>query len=75
MKTRIIFLFSIFAFILLFQKGDRPAMAGSAAAPKLILPQTDYAFDTVHEGESLRHPFKLQNKGSSPLDIIEVKTD
>ena len=58
-----------------FGMGDYRAFAKKPASPKLIVPETIYNFGEVHEGEKVRHHFIMKNKGGSPLEIIDVKTD
>ena len=43
--------------------------------PIAVLPENKHDFGAVHEGEEVRHDFILQNKGTAPLEIIDVKTD
>lgn len=51
------------------------AAAETPAGPKAFLTETQYHFGAVPEGEKVRHPFILQNRGTAPLTIIDVKTD
>jgi uncharacterized protein DUF1573 len=60
---------------LTFGMGDYRAFAKTPAAPKLIIPETNYEFGEVHEGEKVRHHFVMKNNGASSLEIIDVKTD
>ena len=55
------------------------ALAGSGAiafgGPLAIVPETSFDFGAVHEGEDVRHPFVIENKGDAPLVLLDVKTD
>lgn len=62
-------------FVLLFSCGVDHAKAQTHAAPEAYLPQTHFEFPAVYKGQKLQHAFPVQNKGSTPLEIIEVKTD
>ena len=43
--------------------------------PLAIVPETSFDFGAVHEGEDVRHPFVIENKGDAPLVLLDVKTD
>jgi len=63
------------ALLLSFGMKENRAFAKSPAEPKLFLPETTYEFGEIHEGEDVQHHFIMKNKGTSPLEIIDVKTD
>ena len=68
--------FILTVFILLFG----PFISGTFAKvspdePKLFSDETTFSFGEVHEGEEVRHHFLIQNTGTSPLMILDVKTD
>ena len=68
-KPSIGFIFLII-FVLL---GSRLGAAQSENTPVIHLDQTTHTFPTVFEGEQLSHSFKLINKGSADLEILDVK--
>ena len=55
--------------------GQNYAMAETTDRPGVFLPETTHDFGAVCEGDTVRHPFIVQNKGALPLNIIDVKTD
>ncbi len=55
--------------------GHDCAMAETTDAPGLFLPEATHDFGAVCEGDTVRYPFIVQNKGDLPLNIIDVKTD
>lgn len=61
--------------LLFWGTGSDRAAAEATAGPKAFLTETQYNFGAVPEGEAVRHHFILQNRGASPLSIIDVKTD
>lgn len=52
--------------------GSRLAAEQSGKTPVIHLDQTTHTFPTVFEGEQLSHSFKLINKGSADLEILDV---
>jgi len=52
--------------------GSRLGAAQSENTPVIQLDQTTHTFPTVFEGELLSHSFKLINKGSADLQILDV---
>jgi hypothetical protein len=46
----------------------------SEKLPKIYLPEIQYDFGIVKEGMVVSHTFKIVNKGSSTLDIKDIKT-
>jgi hypothetical protein len=44
------------------------------STPVAVMPETAFEFPSTIEGESLTHDFLIQNRGSAPLTIKEVKT-
>ncbi len=64
----------ILVIMVLVITGPQPE-ARTVGGPKAVLPETSFDFGSVHEGEDVRHPFVLQNKGDAPLVITDVKTD
>ena len=52
--------------------GSRLGRAQSGQTPVIHLDQTTHTFPTVFEGEQLSHSFKLINKGSADLEILDV---
>jgi len=52
-----------------------PLIAGAqGGSPAAVLPEVHYRFGTAIEGETVRHDFILQNKGSADLKIEKIKT-
>lgn len=58
------------------QRGDAVVLASSAASPaqasKVFVPEMEFTFRDVYEGEAMIHDFVIRNKGNAPLDIINV---
>ena len=52
------------------------AVADSAShnSPIAFVPEKSYEFKPVPEGTQVTHTFKIQNKGTAPLRIENVKT-
>lgn len=46
--------------------------ASSAQAAKIFVPEMEFTFREVYEGESVIHDFVIRNKGNAPLDVIKV---
>ena len=67
-KASIVLIFLIF-FVLL---ESRLGAAQSGQTPVIHLDHTTHTFPTVFEGEQLSHSFKLINKGSADLEILDV---
>lgn len=42
--------------------------------PMAVLPETQYKFQPVPDGTQINHSFKIQNKGTAPLNIQKVRT-
>ena len=64
--TALIFLI----FIVLF--GSRLLAGQSENTPVIHLDQTTHTFPTAFEGEQLSHSFKIINKGTVDLEILDV---
>lgn len=75
MGSKIISTLILIFFMLLYGQGYHPAMAETPGGPELFVPETTAEFQTVHEGATVQHSFVVHNRGSSPLDILEVRTD
>jgi len=52
--------------------GSRLFAGQSENTPVIQLDQTTHAFPTVFEGEHLSHSFKLINRGTADLEILNV---
>ncbi len=61
--------------MLLYGQGYHSARAETPGAPGLFMPETTADFQAVHEGAHVQHSFVVHNRGLSPLDILEVRTD
>jgi len=75
MRIKIFSVFLILFFIILFWYGSYHAKTGTSAAPHIYIPKEYYEFSPVIEGEEVRHDFVLLNRGTSELDLREVKPD
>lgn len=70
------FIFGIVIFLILVSPwGVDPATAQAPAAPEAYLPETHFEFSTIYKGQKAQHAFVVRNKGTAPLEIIEVRTD
>jgi len=67
-------IFAIFLFVVFTLAGPGPA-APASGGPRAVVPESSFDFGTVGEGDDVRHFFIIQNKGDTPLTIIDVKTD
>ncbi|MEN6447866.1 MAG: DUF1573 domain-containing protein [Syntrophaceae bacterium] len=47
----------------------------TAALPEIFVPEEIFTFSPVLDGQEVRHDFVVLNNGTSPLELIEVKTD
>jgi hypothetical protein len=55
-------------------QGNQGKQDGSSAAfPKAHVPEPNYEFQPVVEGENVIHDFVVQNKGTATLDITRVR--
>lgn len=52
---------------------SQPAVAEEF--PKAVFPETRYEFDGVMEGTKVTHDFIIENHGSVPLEIKNVRPD
>jgi hypothetical protein len=43
--------------------------------PRAVVAQTEYAFDPVFEGVQIKHDFVIENRGTVPLVIQNVRPD
>lgn len=53
---------------------DQPFGQSPANAPKAVVVDNAYTFDEVLEGEIVTHAFVIENQGTEPLDILNVRT-
>jgi hypothetical protein len=67
-------IFAIFLFMVVPFAGPDP-VATASGGPRAVVPESSFDFGTVCEGDDVRHLFSIQNKGDTPLTIIDVKTD
>jgi hypothetical protein len=52
--------------------GSRLFAGQSDNTPVIQLDQTTHSFPTAFEGEQLSHSFKLSNRGTADLEILDV---
>jgi hypothetical protein len=50
------------------------AAMGEANAPALVVNESEYRFENVFEGETVKHDFILYNRGGADLHIEKIKT-
>lgn len=60
---------------LLVGYGAYLAITRAAGLPEILVPEEIFTFPPVLDGQEVRHDFVVLNKGTSPLELIEVKTD
>ena len=53
---------------------DPPFGQSPANAPKAVVAQNEYTFDEVLEGEVVTYAFDIENQGTVPLDILNIRT-
>jgi hypothetical protein len=41
--------------------------------PRVVVPQMEYVFDPVFEGVQIKHDFVIENRGTAPLVIKNVR--
>ena len=75
MGTKVFSVLLILFLTLLFWHGSHPVGAEASAVPGIFLPEVHFEFPPVFDGQEVRHDFVVRNKGTSPLDIRDVKTD
>lgn len=44
------------------------------AAPVVSVPQAEYNFGTIFEGETVRHSFAFSNRGDAPLNVEKISS-
>ena len=49
------------------------AWAQDSMSPKIVIPEKNFQFEPVEQGQSIEHTFTVMNKGREPLQIIKVK--
>ena len=74
MKIKNIFFFFLLSFLILNLNSAIKAENNVNTYPSAYLPLDNYEFDTVVEGTEIDHQFIIQNKGTAPLNIENVKT-
>jgi len=62
-------------FILGLSMVHNPALGAGSADSGLFAKQPRFEFLPVFEGQTVRHEFVLQNKGTAVIKIAGVKTD
>jgi hypothetical protein len=75
MRKKLFYVLIILIFMPVIGYGLYLAKTKPIASPDAFIHEETYAFPPVMAGEEVRHDFVLRNKGSSPLDILEVKAD
>ena len=43
--------------------------------PRAVVPQLEYVFTSVFEGVQIKHDFVIENRGTAPLVIKNVRPD
>lgn len=43
--------------------------------PRVVVTQMEYVFDPVFEGTQIKHDFMIENRGTAPLVIENVRPD
>ena len=74
MKIKNIFFFFLLSFLILNLNSAIKAENNVNTYPSAYLPLDNYEFDTIVEGTEIDHQFIIQNKGTAPLNIENVKT-
>ena len=49
------------------------AWAQDSMSPQIVIPEKNFQFKPVEQGQSIEHTFTVLNKGREPLQIIKVK--
>ena len=70
MKSKDLFVLLVAGCI--FLVGPVSAETVSQDLPVAFLPEKSYQFQPVPEGTEITHTFKIQNKGSAPLQILKI---
>jgi len=60
---------SVFVFVLSFQMAQGSGVPG----PKMVLPQKEFDYKEIKEGEVLEHVFEVLNQGDQVLEIRNVR--
>ena len=74
MKIKNLFFFFLLFFLFLNLTTSIKAEDNVNTYPSAYLPVDNYEFDPVIEGAEIDHQFIIQNKGTAPLNIENVKT-
>ena len=74
MKAKLLRVFLLVIFLLMISGGGQAAENVTAPGPEVFFPQTRFEFAPVVEGIEVRHDFTVQNRGTEPLKITNVKT-
>jgi hypothetical protein len=53
---------------------EQPFGQSPANAPKAVVVENEYTFDEVLEGEIVTHAYVIENQGTAPLKILNVRT-
>jgi hypothetical protein len=75
MRIKLISVFTILFLVLIFWYGLYFAKTKTSVSPHIYLPEENFEFSPVFDGEEVRHDFVVLNKGASLLDLIQVKPD
>jgi hypothetical protein len=49
------------------------SLTAQTEAPEIMLPETEYDFGNVTQGDKLTHTFIIKNVGDAPLKLIKAK--
>ena len=73
MKPKPLLILFVLVYLLL-NSGVIFAAPAAQDTPEAFFPEKQYEFDVVPDGTEITHVFKIQNKGTAPLDILKVRT-
>ena len=51
----------------------QPTADTSGGAPVIFIPDSIFNFDTVSQNQPITHVFKVYNKGTAPLKLIQAR--
>lgn len=83
MKKTVLFLLVLVVVALAYQLSVRTgsfaddaaqSVKADGASPETVVPAPDFNFGEVLEGEIVTHEYVIENKGTAPLKILEVRT-
>ena len=67
-------IFTVFAAPALCLEKNKATSQAVGAVSSVVIPESEYRFDSVPEGTKITHAYTIQNRGTIPIEVLRVKT-